>query len=199
MGRYFLCADLLAVIGVLLVTGLVSFGLLLTVGGLDPTAAVPVGLLLYLLAAVVAYAVLRRPGRGEAQLTPDEDGEGDGGEVARREAERTSGFAEITRVRARMRSGQDLSSAEQQVADDLADACTRRAASAGAAGRVASVLVLVFGALLVYGLNLKDANAVLGAVATLAVVVAVLVSERSLARRIRRDLLATGGAPTPGP
>lgn len=193
VGRYLLCADLLAVIGVLLVAGLVSFGFFVTVGGLDPVAAVPVGLLLYLVAAVVAYAVLRRPGRGEA-----EQGGVGGGEVERGEAGPVSGFAEITRVRARMRSGQELTPAEQQVADDLADACTRRAASAGAAGRVATVLVLVFGALLVYGLNLKDANAVLGAVATLAVVVAVLVSERSLARRIRRDLLATGGAPGPG-
>ncbi|WP_295692392.1 hypothetical protein [Lapillicoccus sp.] len=177
VGRYFVCSDLLAVIGVLLVTGVTAFAFFLTVGGLSVLASIPVGLLLYLLAAVVAYAALRRPGKSEP--------------------ERVAGFAEIMSVRRRMRSGETLTPAEQQVADDLADICARRAAGGRAAGRVVLVLLLVSGAVFAYGYNLKDANAVLGAVATLAVVVAVVVSERSRASSIRRDLLATGGAPPP--
>jgi len=177
VGRYFLCSDLLAVIGVLVVTGVAAYAFFLTVGGLGALASIPVGLVLYLVAAVVAYAALRRPSKGET--------------------ERVAGFAEITSVRRRMRGGESLTPAEQQVADDLADICERRAAGGRAAGRVAIVLILASGAVFAYGYNLKDANALLGAVATLAVVVAVLVSERSRASSIRRDLLATGGAPPP--
>ena len=179
VGRYFLCSDLLAVIGVLVATGIAAFVFFLTIGGLSALASIPVGLLLYLLAAVVAYAVLRRPSKSEN--------------------EQVAGFAEITSVRRRMRSGEDLTSSEQRVADDLADLCERRAASARQAGRVATVLIVAFLALLAYGYNLKDANAVLGAVATLVVVVAVVVSERSRTSSIRRDLLATGEAPPAGP
>lgn len=178
VGRSFLCSDLLSVIAVLLVTGVLSYAFFLTVAGLGPLASIPVGLLLYLVAAVIAYAVLRRPSRGEP------------GQAA--------GFAEVTRVRRRMRAGEDLSPEEQQIADDLADLCARRAAGSRQAGRVATVLVVVSVALLAYGSDLKDANAVLGAIATLAVVVTVLVCERTRTAGIRRDLLATGGAPPTG-
>ena len=178
VGRYFLCSDLLAIISVLAITGVAAFVFFLTVGGLSPLASIPIGLLLYLVAAIVAYAALRRPSKGETQ--------------------RVVGFAEITAVRRRMRSGESLTPAEQQVADDVADLCVRRAAGSRQAGRVATVLIVAFLALLAYGYNLKDANTVLGAVATLGVVIAVVVSERSRTSSIRRDLLATGGAPSAG-
>ena len=174
--RYFLCADLVVAVVGLVVIAVATPIIVLARSDGQLGDAVPAGVLLYLVAALVGLAILRRPSRTE-----------------RREHGRSgTGFAEVRRVREMLRSGGDLDPAQQEVADDLARVCARRGSQMRRATVVVVVLVLLFGALLVQGLDSLDANRILGGATTVVVVLAVLVAERRRTAAVRADLLGPG-------
>ncbi|GAA1901536.1 hypothetical protein [Lapillicoccus jejuensis] len=172
--RYFLCSDLRLAALLLLVVGGVGALVLLAGGQGTAAGSVAQGVVVDLAVVLGAWALLRLPSRTEQRVA----------------ARSGTGFAEVGAVRERLRRGEPLDAAAQEVADDLARVVSRRLGLGRSIGFVVVLAFLVVGVSFALSRQVAGQSQLVATIAHLVVFVAVGVAEVRRTRSVRADLLA---------